>query len=118
MKCLIMIAHGSKKEKSNNEFKELVHEIKKLKGEDYDEIIPSFLEFEEPSLENAFEELLSLGAEEIVIYPYFLNSGKHVTHDIPEIVALYEINYPHVSFIIKPHFGLSNQIAKIISNSL
>jgi sirohydrochlorin ferrochelatase len=30
---------------------------------------------------------IALGADEIVVVPYFLSSGQHVTIDIPEQVA-------------------------------
>ena len=85
MKSLIIIAHGSKKESSNNEVKEIVDNIRKYNTL-YSNIEVSFLEFEAPSLEDSIKKCVELKSQQIYIYPYFLNSGKHVTFDIPDII--------------------------------
>ena len=51
---------------------------------------------------------------EIYIYPYFLNSGKHVTSDIPDTIKALKIKYHQVNFTMLPHFGESKKINEII----
>jgi len=113
MKSLIIIAHGSKKSISNNEVLEIVSQIKKNET-NYNCIEPAFLEFAEPTLENSVKKSLDSDCSEIYIYPYFLNSGKHVTADIPNTVESLKEKYPHITFTILPHFGQSAKINEII----
>ncbi|WP_428024449.1 sirohydrochlorin chelatase [Arcobacter sp.] len=118
MKALILIAHGSKKEKSNQEFRDLVEKVIDLNSHKYKKIEPAFLEFVEPSIEEIVEKLVSQNINSITFYPYFLNSGKHVSTDIPNIVNSLKNRYKDVEFKIVPHFGLSDKIASIISEEI
>jgi sirohydrochlorin cobaltochelatase len=118
MKALILIAHGSKKEESNEEFRDLVNTIKAKDLNKYESIETAFLEFVEPSIEEITEKLYKRGVQEITFYPYFLNSGKHVIIDIPNIMESLKRRYPKIKFIQLPHFGLSKKIASIILDEI
>lgn len=118
MKALILIAHGSKKEKSNQEFRNLVEEIRKLNIKKYEKIETAFLEFVEPSIEDIVKKLVIQNIKSITFYPYFLNSGKHVSIDIPNIVDILKNDYENIDFKILQHFGLSKKIASIISEEI
>lgn len=56
--------------------------------------------------------------QEIDIYPFFLNSGKHVTIDIPNIIKDFQIKYPLIDFVILNHFGKSDKIKDIVLSDL
>lgn len=118
MKALILIAHGSKKEKSNQEFRDLVEEIKILNSKKYEKIETAFLEFVEPSIEDIVKELIKQDIKTITFYPYFLNSGKHVSIDIPNIVNSLKNEYKEIDFVVLQHFGLSKEIASIITQEI
>lgn len=113
MKALIFIAHGSKKELSNSEFKDLVQTIKE-EDKNYDFIEASFLEIASPSIEICVDEVVKKGAKEIIFYPFFLNSGKHILVDIPNIIEELKKNYPEIFFSSFEHFGKSKYIKEII----
>ena len=117
MNGLIITAHGSKKEISNSEVLDLVMSINK---DDtlFEEIEPAFLEFAIPSIENVVETFLEKGIEKVFIYPYFLNSGKHVTFDLPNIVEQLQKTHKTKEFILLPHFGVSSMISKIVLNDI
>ncbi len=113
MKGIIFIAHGSKKEKSNNEFLKLIENISK-KDSTYDLKKAAFLEAAEPNIDSCVEEFIKVGAKEIYLYPFFLNSGKHVLIDLPETLKRLEKNYPKIEFTLFDHFGKSSGIEEII----
>jgi len=113
MKSLIIIAHGSRKEISNNEVLEIVKEVKSI-DTNYTFVEPAFLEFASPTLEDSAIKSINNNCLEVYIYPYFLNSGRHVTSDIPEEVNLLKEKYPNVKFTVLPHFGQSAKINEII----
>ncbi len=118
MKALVLIAHGSKKKQSNDEFRELVGLIREQNSDKYEKIIASFLEMESPSITNVVKELSSKKVSSITFYPFFLNSGKHVIVDIPDIVEELKKEYPNIEFKILPHFGQSSKIVSIISQDI
>ncbi len=117
MKALIVIAHGSKKEKSNQEFLNLINDLSKY-NKSYKFILPAFLEFTGPSIEDCVKKLLLKNCSTIVFYPFFLNSGKHVIVDIPNIINELTIKYPNVNCKILSHFGKSDKIKEIILNDI
>lgn len=117
MKALIFIAHGSKKELSNKEFISMVEKIRE-KNNTYDFIEASFLELAEPSIEECSRSLIKKGAKELYYYPFFLNSGRHVVSDIPNIVKALEEEYKDTKFNIFEHFGKSEFIEELILKDL
>lgn len=117
MKAIVFIAHGSKKEKSNNEFLALVDEISK-KDEEYDLKKAAFLELATPDIKSIVTEFIIKGAKDITFFPYFLNSGKHVISDIPEIVEELKKEHLDIKFRLLPHFGQSKKIPDIILNDI
>ena len=113
MNGLIMIAHGSRRELSNNEFTDLVKEVKS-KDNRFDEISASFLEFANPDIATVVNEYIEKKISKIYFYPYFLNSGKHVSVDLPNIINELKDNNPSTEFILLTHFGKSEKISDII----
>lgn len=111
--ALIIIAHGSKKESSNNEFISMVDSIRDS-SEHYDFIEASFLELASPSIEYSVNKLSAKNVNKIDFYPFFLNSGKHVVVDIPNIVDELSNRYSEIEFNILRHFGKSDNIESII----
>ena len=46
----------------------------------------SFLSAAEPSIPKAIDRCVERGARQVLVLPYFVLNGKHVTRDIPSIV--------------------------------
>ena len=113
-KTLIIVAHGSRKNSSNEEVTALGQELKSLVGNEYSAVATSFLEFASPTLEQSIISAIDGGMKEIVILPYFLAAGKHVTHDIPQIVEKFKTMYPTIEITLKQHLGSSPAMAKLL----
>lgn len=117
MKAIIFIAHGSKKEKSNNEFIQLVEKISQ-KDKMYDFKSAAFLELALPDIQSTAINFINQGSKEISFYPYFLNSGKHVQIDLPNIINELKEKYPNIQFNLLNHFGKSEKIVDIILSDI
>ena len=115
-KALIIVAHGSRKASSNEEVIALREKVESLLGKHYVYVVTAFLEFALPSLEESMLLCVEKGANEIVILPYFLASGNHVTRDIPEVVEKIHALHPQVKMIIKEHLGSASGMVDILSN--
>lgn len=113
MEGLILVAHGSKKDLSNKEFVNLVNLIKQ-KDKNFSQIEAAFLEFASPNIFDVVDDFVKKGISTIYIYPYFLNSGKHVSIDLPNIIQMLDSSNSLVKFILLRHFGKSEMISDII----
>lgn len=117
MKALVLIAHGSKRSLSNEEFVDLVNKIKN-KDENFSEIEAAFLELATPSIQTVAKKFISQSIKKIYFYPYFLNSGKHVSVDLPDILNELKEEYPTIDFVLLKHFGSSDRISDIILDDI
>jgi len=57
------------------------------------------------------------GATEIIVLTYFLNSGRHVIEDIPNIVNETVPHYPEVNIKISQHLGSSELMMDLLITS-
>lgn len=114
--ALIIVAHGSRKTSSNEEVMALGEKVKSLLDKDYMFVMTAFLEFATPSLEESMLSCIDKGASEIVILPYFLASGNHVTRDIPEVIQKTQSSHPQVKIILKEHLGSSSDMVRLLSS--
>ena len=114
--ALIIVAHGSRKASSNEEVKVLGEKVKSLQDKRYAFVMTSFLEFTTPSLEESILSCIDKGASEVVILPYFLASGNHVTRDIPEVVQKIQVSYPQVKITLKEHIGSASGMVGLLSD--
>ena len=115
-KALIIVAHGSRKDSSNEEIKALGEKVGSLQDKHYAFVMTAFLEFAAPSLEESMHSCIEKDASEIVILPYFLASGNHVTRDIPEVVQKIQASYPQVKITLKDHVGSSPGMVNLLSD--
>lgn len=83
MHALLLIAHGSRREASNQEVRELAAEFEQIVGNHFDRVIPAFLELAEPDIPTGVDLCVQAGATDITAVPYFLSAGRHVANDIP-----------------------------------
>ena len=114
--ALIIVAHGSRKASSNEEVKALGEKVKSLQDKRYALVMTAFLEFATPSLEESILSCVDKGASEIVILPYFLASGNHVTRDIPEVVQKIQASHQQVKITLKEHLGSSSGMVRLLSD--
>ena len=105
---VIIICHGSRGERGIVEVPEALRRVtegvKSLLPPGV-EVIGAALQFNHPALEEAVASLAVRGVEQIVIMPYFLFSGRHITEHIPQLVEKLKNIYPEKQFIIANPLG-------------
>jgi len=114
MKALLLIAHGSRRQQSNDEVVLLAEKLKKNCADDYSIIHAGFLELAETLIPDGIKKCVDDGATSIVVLPYFLNSGRHVIEDIPEIVNATKPLYPQTEIKISSHLGASELMMDLL----
>jgi len=105
MKSLLLVAHGSRRQASNDEVRELTRRLAARAQQDYAFVDCGFLELAEPSIPEGIQRCIDAGSREVVVLPYFLSAGRHVAEDIPAEVEIKQQEYPGVSIRIAPYLG-------------
>ena len=113
MKSLLLVAHGSRREASNDEVRALTGKLRDTDNS-FDHIACAFLELVEPSIPDGLRRAISAGADEVVVLPYFLTAGRHVATDIPAEIAEVQQEYPAINIRLAPHLGSAEGIAELL----
>lgn len=113
---VIVVDHGSKREKANAQLIELVAELKIRSNRPI--IEPAHMELAAPSIQDAYAACVEQGAKKIIIHPYFLSSGRHATEDIPALVEEAASQFSDVQFVLTKPLGASPMIPDLIVESL
>jgi sirohydrochlorin ferrochelatase len=114
MKALLIVAHGSRRQQSNQEVCLLAERLNQRHGDEFDLITPAFLELAAPLIPAGIQHCVEQGASSVVVLPYFLNSGKHVTEDIPAILNSVKTQYPDIKIELREHIGASEIMPDLV----
>lgn len=112
-KSLLVVAHGSRREQSNDEVRALVSKMSSM-DHNFFEIKAAFLELAEPLIPNGIKQLIESGANHVVVLPYFLSAGRHVVEDVPADVKIIQDEHPDITITIAPYFGSANEVSDIL----
>lgn len=115
MQALLVVAHGSRRAASNQEIFDLIDILAK-KTTHYLTIQAAFLELASPSISEGVDLCVEKGATEVIVLPYFLSAGRHVSEDIDNALAPKHLEYPQLTITIRPHIGAANGMAEMLLN--
>ncbi len=119
MEGIILVGHGSPKKEANR--MELVGRLlhgRLHPGCSSECVRVAYLQYDTPAVMDAIEEAVRAGAASLVIHPYFLSSGVHVTEDIPGIIGEAQALYPRVSFTYTEPLGISEEIVNVVEDRI
>ena len=114
MKALVLIAHGSRRQISNDEVIALSRVIAREMKNDYPIVAAAFLGLAEPSIPDALDRCVNQGAMDICVVPYFLSAGRHVQDDIPGEVDKARAMHADIPMTILQHIGVSPQMKDLV----
>ena len=116
-KALLIMAHGSRSDTANDEFRALVEAVAESApgaGEEYVAVLPCFLELAQPSLVEAIQQLEHQPVTHVQLYPLFFNKGKHVGKDIPAQVEDARERFPALTIELLDYFGNADGLASLV----
>ncbi len=114
MRYLLLVAHGSRREASNEEVRQLAATLAPRAQGRFDAVSCAFLEIAAPSIPEGIDAAVRSGAAEVVVLPYFLSAGRHVAEDIPREVEAKQHEYPQIRIQVTPYLGLAGGVAEIL----
>jgi uroporphyrin-III C-methyltransferase len=95
---ILVVGHGSRREEANEDVREAARRISSCGH--FPLVRAAFLEIAEPTIAEAYSQLVLSGARQITVHPYFLSPGRHTRGDIPVEVSAAASRHPDVGYVI------------------
>lgn len=76
------------------------------------------MEIAPPFLADAVEACVQRGAKQIVVLPFFLAPGRHMTSDVPRLAEEAAAGHPGVQVTVAGHLGVHNLLAELLEHRL
>ncbi len=110
--AVIILGHGSRTGDADRAIREVAEGFRST-GRQV-EVEHAFLQYVPPTLQEALERCVEKKADRIVIVPFFLQAGAHVTRDIPELVEQARKRHPSVTIAVTDYVGAHPLMVKIV----
>ena len=111
---LIVFAHGSRVPAANDAVRSVAREASRRAGLPVYET--AFLELADPSLGEAITALAARGIRRILVTPYFLTMGRHLTEDLPKLLAEARAQHPDLLIEASPPLDGHPDLAGILAS--
>jgi sirohydrochlorin ferrochelatase len=114
VRAILLIDHGSVKAEANHMVSCMANLLQHLVGP---QVVVRYahMELAEPSIAAGFGDCVRAGATEVIAFPYMLSPGKHVTRDVPRLVAEAAQTFPGTSYRVTDAFGVHEKLAELIA---
>ena len=103
MQAVILFAHGSRDPLWHLPMQAVQQRVTLMHPDT--PVTCAYLELSQPDLPTAVAALLTQGVAHIRVVPMFLGVGKHVRHDLPQMMAELKELHPNVVFECQPAVG-------------
>jgi sirohydrochlorin ferrochelatase len=114
--AVLLIAHGSRRAAANHDLVIVADQLREQS--DYSIIVPSYLELAEPSIPEGTRQCVDAGADHVLMMPYFLSAGSHVTRDLERFRNKASAEFKSVKFDLCPPLGLHPLMLQIVKDRL
>lgn len=114
--AVLLIAHGSRRPEANQDLM-ILAELLRQSGS-WRRVVPCFLELAEPDIPAGGRLAAESGADLVLMMPYFLSAGAHVTSDLEEFRLQLSNTHAGCRFVLCPHLGLHPLMLQIVNDRL
>lgn len=112
--AVIILGHGSRNAGADDAIRRVADGVKR--SGTYTVVEHAFLQYVPPSPQDALESCIRQKAQSIVIVPFFLQAGAHVTRDIPELIEKTRMRHPGVKISVTDYVGAHPLMVKIVED--
>lgn len=102
--AILLIDHGSRRRRANALLEEVAARVRQELG-DGSIVESAHMEIAEPTIEQGFARCVEQGATRIIVHPFMLAPGRHVSEDLPRLVKQCAASYDGVTFVMAAPLG-------------
>lgn len=110
--AVIILGHGSRSAGADEAIRKAVDGVKRSGV--FAVVEHAFLQYVPPTPPDALESCFRQQVDRVVIVPFFLQAGTHVTKDIPALIEKARKQLPAVEVLVTDHVGTHPLMAKIV----
>jgi len=114
VRAILLIDHGSVKTEANHMVSCMASLLRHIVGPQV-VVRHAHMELAEPSIAAGFADCVRAGATDVIAFPYMLSPGKHVTRDVPRLVAEAAREFPGIAYRVTDAFGVHEKLAELIA---
>ena len=117
--AIIILFHGSRADGAAEAVRRIINEVRNRGC--YDVVEAAFLQHTSPAFATAVQSCVQLGTSKIVVVPFFLQMGLHVTADVPVLIDRAREHYPDVQIsmthAVGAHPGMIDIVLDLAGNA-
>jgi sirohydrochlorin ferrochelatase len=113
---VLLIAHGSRRAEANDDLRRLAEEL--LARGPWKTVEIAYLELASPTIPEGGRACAARGAKRVLMLPYFLSAGRHVTSDLERFRGALASEFPTVEFRLCAPLGLHPKIVEVVVDRL
>lgn len=110
--AVIILGHGSRSSNADTAIRAVVDGMKRA-GE-FAVVEHAFLQYVPPTPHEVIERCVGQNVDRIVIVPFFLQAGAHVTRDIPELIEKFRKQHRQIDITVTDYVGAHPLMAKVV----
>ncbi len=112
--AVIILGHGSRGGGDDAAVKRIFEAVRESLSGDIVEY--AYLQYAQPTPEEALKRCVQQGAKKIVIVPFFMQAGVHVTRDIPAFIEKAKKQHPTVDIGVTDYVGTHPLMEQIVAD--
>lgn len=109
---LLVVDHGSRRAAANDDLRWISASVQAMRPEAL--VRTAHMELAEPSIATGIDSLVAAGCCNIIVLPFFLSQGRHLTKDVPELVAAAVARHANVQATVAPALGPCPELAALL----
>jgi sirohydrochlorin ferrochelatase len=102
--AVLLVDHGSRRAPANELLDEVAALVRRRLGAG-SIVEPAHMEIAEPTIAQGFTRCVEQGATMVIVHPFMLAPGRHVTEDLPRLIAEAAEAHDGVAFAIAAPLG-------------
>jgi len=110
--AVIILGHGSRNTGADEAIRKVVDGVKQAGS--FAVVEHAFLQYVPPTPHEVIERCVGQSVERVVIVPFVLQAGAHVTRDIPELIAKARNQHPKIEIMVTDYVGAHPLMAKVV----
>jgi sirohydrochlorin ferrochelatase len=115
-RAILLIGHGSRVKGAASAMKQTTSVL--CKRNPGLVVQTAFLEINTPNIPDGLEQLVNEEATEIIVVPYFVQTGRHVLEDVPKIISAFQLEHPRCAIHLAKHLGFDERIVSVIEDRI
>ncbi len=111
-RAILLVDHGSRRAAANDLLDQLARQVRQRVPDRIVEI--AHMDLAAPSIADGIAACVAAGANEIVVHPYFLGTGRHTSETIPNLVEGAARPHRNLAVRITPPLGIHPKLVDVV----